>query len=123
MNAPFAFDSMLVFAWLSFFFLVGIYLRARVGFIQKFLFPSCLVGGFTGLLFMQSGLIDVETSALENFGYHLFNISFISVGLTRSEDANEPTSKFHGMKGPVWMALIQGLTFPMQAAGGPGSKK
>ncbi|MBI9075224.1 MAG: hypothetical protein JEZ02_07425 [Desulfatibacillum sp.] len=115
MNVPFAFDSMLVFAWLSFFFLVGIYLRARVGFIQKFLFPSCLVGGFAGLILMQTRLIDVETSALENFGYHFFNISFISVGLTRSEDANVPTSKFHGMKGPAWMALIQGLTFPMQA--------
>lgn len=115
MNAPFEFDSMLVFAWLSFFLIMGLYLRARVAFIQRFLFPSCLVGGFAGLIAMQTGLLNIETGALENFGYHFFNVSFISVGLTRNDAEDETGAKIAGVKGPAWMALIQGMTFPLQA--------
>ena len=73
METRFAFDSMLVFAWISVFLLAGIYLRARVALIQRFLFPSCLVGGFAGLAAMQTGLVAVDISSLEEFGYHLFN--------------------------------------------------
>ncbi|WP_028313843.1 hypothetical protein [Desulfatibacillum aliphaticivorans] len=101
MNAPFEFNSMLVFAWLSFFLIMGLYLRARVAFIQKFLFPSCLVGGFAGLVAMQTGLLNIETDALENFGYHFFNVSFISVGLTRNDAEDEAGAKIAGVKGPA----------------------
>lgn len=118
METPFVFDSMLLFAWISFFLLAGIYLRARVALIQRFLFPSCLVGGFAGLVAMQTGLVAVDIGSLEEFGYHLFNISFISVGLTRNEEAGEPSRLHGGMKGPLWMALVQGLTFPAQAVVG-----
>lgn len=85
MNSPFPFDSMLVFSFLSVLLLIGLGLRAKIGFIQKFLFPSSLVGGFLGLVLIHAGWVNISTSALETFGYHLFNISFISVGLTRDE--------------------------------------
>jgi ESS family glutamate:Na+ symporter len=115
MNSPFPFDSMLVFAFLSGLLLVGVALRAKVGLLQKFLFPSCLVGGVLGLAFIHTGVLDIKASVIETFAYHFFNISFISVGLTRDTDNANPVSGKQRLKGPTWMALMQGLTFPMQA--------
>ena len=106
---------MLVFAFLSSLLLVGVALRAKVGLLQKFLFPSCLVGGVLGLAFIHTGVLDIKASVIETFAYHFFNISFISVGLTRDTDNANPVSGKQMLKGPTWMALMQGLTFPMQA--------
>ncbi len=118
MNSPFPFDSMLVFSFLSCLLLVGIALRAKVGMIQKFLFPACLIGGVIGLVLIHSGMIRMDASAIEIFAYHLFNISFISVGLTRNDESTAPTPGKQGIRGSIWMALMQGLTFPMQAVVG-----
>ena len=57
-----------------------------MGFLQRYLFPSCLVGGVFGLVLMHTGILDIGAGSLETFAYHFFNISFISVGLTRSDD-------------------------------------
>jgi ESS family glutamate:Na+ symporter len=115
MTTPFPFDGMLVFAFLSVLLLAGVALRAGIGFFQHFLVPSCLIGGMLGLGLMHTGLLSIETSRIEAFAYHFFNISFISVGLTRDGGKNELPTRKSMLKGPVWMALMQGLTFPMQA--------
>jgi ESS family glutamate:Na+ symporter len=115
MTNPFPFDSMLVFAFLSCLLLVGVALRAKVGFLQKFLFPSCLVGGVFGLGFIHTGILDIKATDMETFAYHFFNISFISVGLIRDDNNANQISRKNMLKGPTWMALMQGLTFPMQA--------
>jgi len=49
--------------------------------------------------------------------YHFFNISFISVGLTRDTNGQAKTGaeKKKFIQGSLWMALTQGITFPMQA--------
>ena len=57
----------------------------------------------------------METSTIETFAYHFFNLSFISVGLTHNDNDQGPAAKTGMLKGPAWMALMQGLTFPMQA--------
>lgn len=115
MNTPFPFDGMLVFAFLSALLLVGVGLRAKVTLLQRFLVPSCLIGGILGLVLMVSGVFSIKASALEAFAYHFFNISFISVGLTRDGNGRPHQTKKQMVKGPAWMALMQGLTFPMQA--------
>ena len=116
MTSPFPFDGMLVFAFLSGLLLLGVALRAKVGFLQKYLFPSCLVGGVIGLALMHTGVLDISTSAIETFAYHFFNISFISVGLTRDDEGAAPISKKQLLKGPAWMAFMQGSIFSVQAA-------
>jgi ESS family glutamate:Na+ symporter len=115
MNTPFPFDGMLAFAFLSVLLLMGVGLRARVGFFQRFLVPSCLIGGVLGLVLMHTGVFGLESATIEAFAYHFFNISFISVGLTRDDNGSEPKTKKQMIRGPAWMALMQGLTFPMQA--------
>ena len=119
MTAPFPFESMLVFGWLASMLLIGVLLRARVPFFQRFLFPSCLIGGIIGLILVNFRVIKIAVSDLEIFAYHFFNISFISVGLTRSNDQKDssPRSKKF-IKGPTWMALVQGSCFGLQAAVG-----
>jgi len=116
MNTPFAFDTMLLFAFLSVMLLSGIFLRAKISFFQKMLFPSCLIGGILGLLILNTGWLPFKAQQLETFAYHLFNISFISVGLTRDETPDtDQFKKKELIKGPGWMALVQGVTFPLQA--------
>ena len=115
MNTPFPFDGILTFAFLSVLLLMGVGLRARVGFFQRFLVPSCLIGGVLGLVLMHTWVLGIETATVEAVAYHFFNISFISVGLTRDANGSEHQAKKQMIKGPAWMALMQGLTFPMQA--------
>lgn len=116
MESPFPFEPLLIFGFLSIMLLIGVVLRARIPFIQNFLVPSCLVGGLLGMILVNTGLIAFNTSKLETFAYHFFNISFISVGLTKRKESNQNKADTKGfIKGSVWMALIQGISFPLQA--------
>lgn len=119
MASPFPFESMLVFGWLASMLLIGVMLRAKVSFFQRFLFPSCLIGGILGLILINTRIVKIAASDLETFAYHFFNISFISVGLTRSNNPEKSSPRGKDfIKGPAWMALVQGSTFGLQAASG-----
>jgi ESS family glutamate:Na+ symporter len=121
MTIPFPFEALLGFGWLGVMLLLGIFLRAKIGLLQRFLFPSCLVGGLLGLALLQTDLFKVETSLLETFAYHLFNISFISVGLTiRTPEEQKAYGGREVLKGSVWMALVSGVMMPLQAIIGGG---
>jgi len=125
MGSPFPFDNLLVFGFLSILLIVGIAIRAKVSFVQRFLFPSCLVGGMIGNFLInlvaesemgKGGILPVTTEQLETFAFHFFSLSFVSVGLTPDENAKvKPGSRKQFFKGAFWMALTQGLTFPLQA--------
>lgn len=116
MQIPFPFDSMLLFGSLAIMLLVGVFLRARVSFLQRFLIPSCLIGGTLGLIVINSGWVNLSVTDLETFAYHFFNISFISVGLTANANQSDQTlkKKKYG-KGSLWMALTQTIVFNLQA--------
>jgi ESS family glutamate:Na+ symporter len=119
MTTPFPFESMLVFGGLASMLLIGVLLRARVPFFQRFLFPSCLIGGVIGLILVNFRVIKIAVSDLEIFAYHFFNISFISVGLTHGNDQKDSSPRGKAfIKGPAWMALVQGSCFGLQAAVG-----
>jgi ESS family glutamate:Na+ symporter len=115
MTSPFPFESMLIFSFLSGLLLLGVVLRAKVTFLQKFLFPGCLIGGMVGLIACHTRGVNIPSSSLETFAYHFFNISFISVGLTQDTESSGSAQKNQMLRGSTWMALVQGMTFPMQA--------
>ena len=70
-----------------------------------------------GLILTQIGIVKIDPNVLETFAYHFFNISFISVGLTAgTTNTNKPAQNSAYIKGPAWMALIQGSCFGMQAS-------
>jgi len=121
MQTPFSFDLILVFGSLSAFLLVGIVLRAKIAFFQRFIIPSCLIGGFIGLIFINSLPLGLDIKLFEAFIYHLFSISFISVGLTAFAEEESAEKKKSGsevkviIRGALWGGLIQGITIPAQA--------
>ena len=117
MQSSFSFDGMIVFGWLSFMLLAGVLLRSRIPFLQRFLFPSCLTGGMLGLVLTQTGVVQIDPGVLETYAYHFFNVSFISVGLTAGTSGSpQPAQNREYVKGPAWMALIQGSCFGLQAS-------
>ena len=116
MQTPFPFESMLVFGSLAIVLLIGIFARAKLSFLQRFLIPSCLIGGIIGLIFLNIGVFKVSVSDLETFAYHFFNISFISVGLTSGgKQITGPIKDKTFIRGSLWMALTQAIVFNLQA--------
>ena len=115
MEKPFAFDPLLAFSMIGIFLVLGVFLRARVKFFQSFLIPSCIIGGIVGCIFLNFKLVDLPFSLFENIAYHCLNIAFISVGLTRNEQHKAPGKGRRVLKGALWIALMKGVTWPMQA--------
>ncbi len=90
MPSTFPFDAMLILSSLGVLLLAGLILRAKVSFFQKFFVPACIIAGLIGLFLRTLGLLPISKTALETLVYHIFNITFISLGLTpRSETANK----------------------------------
>jgi len=117
MNPPFPFEVILMFAFLSTMLLIGVLVRGKVKLVQKYLFPSSLIGGIVGLIIVNGKWFDIDPKIFEAFAFHFFNISFISIGLTPTtaeEQLNKAESK-DSILGALWMALVQGVTFPIQA--------
>jgi len=122
MHSHFNFEALFVFGFMSIMLLIGILARARIKFIQRYLFPSCLIGGLLGMVLLNLGLfkkdilnlgpLGIEYEDFEFFAYHFFNISFISVGLTGT--GKESGTGKNLVRGAVWMALMQGICFPLQ---------
>lgn len=115
METPFPFEPLLVFGFMAIMLLLGIFLRSSIPFFQKFLIPSCFIGGAVGLVLISTGLIDVSTSLLEIFAYHLFIISFISLGLTTNVPNNRQLAERSPVKGSLWMGFVSGAVMSMQA--------
>lgn len=111
------------FGWLSIMLLVGVILRAKIGFFQKFLFPAAIIGGLIGFVLKSLGLIDISYETFTVFAIHMFTINFISIGLTGTEDADAPKGKSIPktmLKGSLWMASIMFLLSSLQAFVGIG---
>ncbi len=121
MESPFPFELVNLFAFLGILLLVGIAHRARLRVFQYFLVPACLIGGILGFILRSTGMVPVETSLIENVAFHLFTVSFISIGLT---GGGAPRAGDGGarelVKGAFWMACIFGISLPLQALIGAG---
>ncbi len=117
MQTPFPFETMILFGWLSGMLIIGVILRAKIFILQRYLLPSCLIGGILGLIIISTEMIKVPVSDLEAFAYHFFNISFISLGLTAGNQRGmTPVFDKESIKGSIWMVLVQGSVFGTQAA-------
>ena len=115
METPFPFEPLLLFGFMAIMLLAGMFLRASVKFFQKFLIPSCFIGGALGLVLISTGTVQASTSLLETFAYHLFIISFISLGLTTNLKDNRTLTDKNPVKGSMWMGFVQGVAMSMQA--------
>ncbi len=96
-------DFALDFALLSTFLVAGFLCRRYIPFFQKYLIPSSLIAGFTGLLVGPEilSLLSFDTERMAVYLYHLLALTFIGIGL---QGGNQKRSKG---------AMHVGLTFIM----------
>lgn len=121
MANSFIFGPVLAFSLIGLFLVIGVLLRAKIGFFQSFLIPSCLIGGALGTVFVNLHIIDLPFSYFENIAYHFLNIGFISIGLTQNASKVRPTgSSKRLLRGSLWMVMIKWVVFPLQAIIGLG---
>ena len=111
MSSVFSFDAMIIFGALSVLLLVGLLLRAKMNFLQKFFVPACIIAGLLGLAVRSTGvmigILPEGTIILETFVYHIFNITFISLGLTPGvKNDNKSNGKLSGLRSITGMGLL-----------------
>ncbi len=104
-------DFVLDFAYLSGFLILGTILRRYIPFLQKYLIPNNVVAGFSGLLVGSQilGLIDLDSTRLGQYVYHLLAITFIALGLRQQKTkwGRGPLSKsFTGLSCYITQALV-----------------
>jgi glutamate:Na+ symporter, ESS family len=114
MSTPFPFEPVLVFGYMAIMLLVGMLLRSSVKFFQNYLIPSCFIGGTIGLILASTGILNISTSTLETFAYHLFVVSFISLGLTTNISKEKNIHARSPVKGALWIGFVSGITMSMQ---------
>ena len=114
MDTPFPFEPLLVFGFMAIMLLLGMFLRSSIKFFQSFLIPSCFIGGVIGLILISTNIINVSTTLLETFAYHLFIISFISLGLTTNVKTNNLPRAISPVRGSLWMGFVSGAVMAMQ---------
>jgi glutamate:Na+ symporter, ESS family len=97
------------FGWLAVMLLIGVIIRAKVGFFQKFLFPAAIIGGLIGFIIKSSGWVSIPYETFVTFAIHLFTINFISIGLTGTDEAavgHSRSIRKSIVRGMLWMACI-----------------
>jgi ESS family glutamate:Na+ symporter len=107
MGGNLGWDVILDGALLSVFLLIAAFLRARVKFLQNFLVPVSLIGGFLAMLMNQSflGLIDFNPDRLGIYVYHLLAITFVAMGLRRGSGGTGRDALAMGLGGSTGYAL------------------
>ena len=109
---------MIAFGWLSGMLLIGVFLRAKVPLFQRFLFPACLIGGLLGFVLVSVGWVNISDKFFTLMAYHLFNIGFVSIGLTGGGGGKGAAKTI--IKGSVWLAFVWTALLCIQSALGAG---
>lgn len=108
---------MMAFGWAGMMLCVGMFLRAKVPFLQNMLVPSSVIAGILGIIFMNvmPGMgINVGTDAemYTAIVNHLFTVSFISISLTSTPKEEGNTAK-NTVKGAVGLGLVWCLLYAL----------
>lgn len=126
MEASF-FPSIVAFIWIGILLMLGTYLRAKVLFLQRILFPASLIGGLIGFVLINAGWLGVPTTegwkAIDQapFGtltFHLFAFGFVGIGFLESAQKTDNSKVV--LRGALWIALLFTMMFCIQALLGKG---
>ena len=118
----------MVFGAMGVMLLLGVFLRAKVKFLQTIMVPSSLIGGVIGFVLVTLGWLKfpmmdgtwatIKATDFIPYAFHAFNISFISLCLTRSENTGGPKASV--LKGGLWLSFIWSASLTIQALVGAG---
>ncbi|HIV98869.1 MAG TPA: sodium:glutamate symporter [Candidatus Ornithospirochaeta avicola] len=92
------FSYIIHFGIISAALLLGAFLRSRIRFLQKYLIPSSIIGGFMLLFFYNYAAphLNLNSDFLGDLVYHLLNISFIAMMLRTPEEKKVRKSRVIG---------------------------
>lgn len=120
------FPYLMAFIWIGLLLMAGTCIRARVPFLQRFLFPASLIGGLIGFVLINVGWLGAPTlegwKTLDqgSFGmitFHLFAFGFVGIGFL--EPPKESNSKVI-LRGSFWIAFLFTMMFAVQGLIGKG---
>jgi glutamate:Na+ symporter, ESS family len=101
------------FIFLSLFLLAAIIIKSRVKFLQKYLVPTAIIGGFIGLILGPevSKLINFDPGTMGVLIYHLMAIGFIALALKdrQKRAADEKGNVLKTGVGIISAYLMQGI--------------
>lgn len=113
------FENLILFGLLSLMLMIGMFLRAKVKIFQIYLVPASIIGGLLGFAIVSTGWVrigdlEVTNGSFSWFLFHAFNISYISLLLTRPRDSQKDASR-EIVRGGMWQTLIWTISLPAQA--------
>jgi len=113
------FENLILFGLLSLMLLIGTLLRAKVKIFQDYLVPASIIGGLLGFIIVSTGWLkfgdwQITSKSFNWFLFHAFNISYISLLLTRPRESQKNISK-EVIRGGMWQTLIWTISLPAQA--------
>ena len=98
---------------------IGMILRAKIGFLRNILVPCCVIGGVIGMIVMNTGVIkDVTAGDFNGIVSQMFLISFMCVGLTGSEEKRSKDFGKNLVKGGLVITGVWGAVYCFQAVAG-----
>lgn len=104
---------LMAFGWISLSLLAGMLLRGKLGFLQKMLVPSCVIGGIIGFLLVNLNLAaETDTSLYSTLVAQVFIISFISIGLTTPPKEDAGAGK-NLLKGGLGIGIVWDLLYAL----------
>jgi len=98
------------FLWLSLFIGIGVFLKRKVYFFRKYLFPTAIIAGFIGLLLGPEilNLIHLDNERLGSLVYHLMAVGFIAIALKKREHTHSKNIVNSGIY-IVSIYVVQGI--------------
>ncbi len=103
---------------------LGVFLRAKIGFLRNMLVPASVIAGILGMIFMnvtaELGInIGTDSEMFTQIVNHLFTISFISICLTGAGRSKDSTPKSI-LKGTWGMGILWCLLYALTPLVGMG---
>jgi len=116
-----SFNPLLLIGVMGAMLIIGLLCRAYIPFFQKFLVPASIIGGLIGFIIVSFGWFGLKPEMFKLFAFHLFNASFIAMGLTGNGEKDEGSSKGKTiLKGSLWLGIISTVLLTTQGILGGG---
>jgi len=116
-----SFNPLLLFGAMGGILIVGLLCRAYIPIFQKFLVPASVIGGILGFIIVSFGWFGLKAEMFKMFAFHLFNASFIAMGLTGGDGNSAGASRRKTiLKGSLWLGLASTILLCVQGILGGG---
>lgn len=111
---------MIAFSIASILLCAGMIIRAKVAFIRNMLVPASVIAGILGMIVMNTNLIQaINAEMFTVIVTQLFTITFISIGLTSNNKANnDHTAGKQIARGSLGMGMLWNLLYALTPAVG-----